>query len=52
MYALLIIMFVLVANMIYRFSESVKHRRQAVAVKAVKESKMDKALEKYKDFDD
>lgn len=51
MYALYIIAFVTVAALAYRFSEMLRHRR-AAAVHAENETKLERALEKYKDYDD
>lgn len=50
MYALYIIAFVVLAALAYRFSETLRH--QHAMVHADNQSKLEKALEKYKDYDD
>lgn len=50
MYALYIIAFVTIAALAYRFSEMLRHRR--AAVHAENETRLERALEKYKDYDD
>lgn len=50
MYALYIIAFVVLAALAYRFSETLRH--QHVMIHAENQTKLEKALEKYKDYDD
>ena len=50
MYALYIIAFVAVAALAYRFSETLKARR--AVVHAENETKLEKALDKYREIDD
>lgn len=50
MYALLIIGFVALSALAYRFAEMHKSHREFA--KAAEESQLEKALERYKDYDD
>lgn len=50
MYALFIIAFVVLAALAYRFTETIRHHH--VMIHAENQTKLEQALEKYKDYDD